>query len=179
MENVDNADMDMFRDVPVDDYSEEYSPNSDETFKGREVTSETPVITFDRTNVDEIQKQIIFVDPASREMLKSMNPISSDFKHVNVLSRNTTVSFSDETNLVVARSTIDITLPKISVETQRSVGENKRLANTVRITSVIPTVSHVLKASNGDKFITGSTSKRVRGGETKNLYGINGIWYET
>ena len=45
MENVATADMDMFRDVAVEDYSEEYSPNSDETFKPREVVAEKAPVT--------------------------------------------------------------------------------------------------------------------------------------
>ena len=138
---------------------------------------ERPRLMLQRTNPEEIQRQIVFVDPKSREVLKSMGQNKS-LKPVNMITKNTIMSLSEETNLIVSPNTLEVTLPKISTDTTRSIGPT-RYSNTSRVSAVIPTVSHILKTSGGDRFISGSGSRRIRGGETKNLCGINGIWYET
>ena len=138
---------------------------------------ERPRLMLQRTDAEEIQRQIVFVDPKSREVLKSMGQNKS-LKPVNMITKNTIMSISEETNLIVSPITLEVTLPKISTDTTRSIGST-RYSNTSRVSAVIPTVSHILKTSGGDRFISGSGSRRIRGGETKNLCGINGIWYET
>lgn len=131
-------------------------------------------LNFNRTDMDSVRKQIVFVDPQTKDVIKSMN---SDLKQVKIISRNLNIEPSDDAQFIVSANTLEITLPKISSETQRAVGD-MRYANSLTLTAVAPTVSHVLKASKGDSFITGSSSRRIRGGETKKLYGINGVWYD-
>lgn len=131
-------------------------------------------LNFNRTDMDSVRKQIVFVDPQTKDVIKSMN---SELKQVKIISRNLNVEPSDDAQFIVSPNTLEITLPKISSETQRAVGD-MRYANSLTLTAVAPTVSHVLKASKGDSFITGSSSRRIRGGETKKLYGINGVWYD-
>lgn len=172
--------IDIFRDVSVDDeYYDDTMTNEVDEFERifpEQVSEARGGLDLHRTDVDAIQRQVVFVDPQSREVIKTLGGDAS-LKQVRVITRNIGITESDLNNLIIAKSTVEVILPKISPDTKRQVNDT-HVANTVRITSVIPTVSNIARAAAGDKFMSGSSSMRISGGTTKNFYGINGVWYD-
>lgn len=194
---------DKFRDIEVEDYSDTYSPSADDSFPAGRSVEHVPQsvhiadnprilnvfreaepaqadastrVDLARSDLAGIKRHIVFVDQQSRDVIKSIgNPA---LKQVNVIDKSTRIdAMSDDVQFIVSQNTLEIELPKISTDTSRAIGST-RFANSMRMTAVLPTVSHVLTASKGDKFVTGSATRRLRGGESKTLYGINGVWYD-
>jgi hypothetical protein len=71
-----------------------------------------------------------------------------------------------------------VTLP--AIESTRAVGVCEVYdATIIEISSVKPTVSHIVRTSNGDLFSNGMTSRRVYGGTSKRFYGVGKTWFES
>lgn len=113
-------------------------------------------------------EKIIFVDPRTRNIIERT-------EHVCVVSDDTVIDRG--VNLVVAKKTVTLTLPII--QSSRGIRENVYDANAVEVSSVNPLVSHILRVSAPNVFSNGATTKRIRPGTTKKLYGINNVWYDT
>lgn len=118
-------------------------------------------------------QRVVFVDPQSKAILQA----KADLEPVKMISQNTLLHPADKVTLVTAQQTLDLTLPKISSDA-RFVDTDTYQANRLKLTSVVPIVSHVVKTSPGDTFANGTTSCRIHGKQTKQFYGVNNVWYE-
>lgn len=137
------------------------SPNSDVAYDD----------DYNETIVTPTEK-LVFVDQQTKEVVGQ-----SGHRNVKLVSRDISLSENNTENIVTSKSTLNITLPKIS--SSRSLGNSMYAANVIEISSVQPNVSHVVRATGGDVFVNGKDNRRIQGSQTKRFYGINGIWYET